>query len=84
MLVIAIPDTLDVRQMVETARTLNPDIEVAVRSHSEDDAALLAREGTARVFLSEEELAKGMISHVATTLCTLRISVGNNLCWDRP
>ena len=41
MLVIATPETLEVRQMVETARTLNPDIEVVVRSHNEEEAALL-------------------------------------------
>ncbi len=39
MLVIATPDTFDVRQMVETARTLNPGIEIVVRSHNEEEAA---------------------------------------------
>ncbi|GGX80668.1 efflux pump/antiporter [Litchfieldella qijiaojingensis] len=64
MLVIAIPDTLEIRQMVDTARTLNPDIEVVVRTHSEDDATLLVKEGVGRVFFSEEELARGMAHHV--------------------
>ena len=44
MLVIATPQTVEVRQMVETARALNPDIEVAVRSHNDEEAQLLQRE----------------------------------------
>ncbi|SDL87855.1 Kef-type potassium/proton antiporter, CPA2 family [Modicisalibacter muralis] len=64
MLVIAIPDTLNVRQMIETARTLNPTIEVAVRTHSEDEAALLVKEAHGQVFFGEEELAKGMLRHI--------------------
>lgn len=64
MLVIAIPDTLDIRKMIEIARTLNPGIEMAVRTHSEDDATLLAKEGVGRVFFGEEELANGMAAHV--------------------
>ncbi|QDF96031.1 Kef family K(+) transporter [Azoarcus sp. DD4] len=64
MLVVATPDTLDVRKMAETARTLNPSIEIVLRTHSEDEAALLAKESVGRVFFGEEELAKGMTSHV--------------------
>ena len=37
MLVIATPDTLGVRKMVEVARALNPGIEVVVRSHNEEE-----------------------------------------------
>jgi len=63
-LISAIPDTFSVRQMVETARTLNPDIQILVRSHNEEEAALLAKEGVGRVFLGEVELADGMSDHV--------------------
>ncbi|WP_425486083.1 NAD-binding protein [Halomonas stenophila] len=64
MLVIAISDTLDVHQMTGTARALNPDIEVAVRAQSEDDASLLAREAVDCIFCGEDELAKGMAEHI--------------------
>nr|MBS0021319.1 Kef family K(+) transporter [Gammaproteobacteria bacterium] len=64
MLVVATPDTFDVRQMIKTARTLNPGIETVVRTHNEDEAELLEREAVAKVFLDEEELAKGMSRHV--------------------
>jgi CPA2 family monovalent cation:H+ antiporter-2 len=64
LLVIATPDALGVRQMIETARTLNPGIGVVVRSHNEDEAGLLERDGAARVFIGEQELAQAMVSHV--------------------
>jgi CPA2 family monovalent cation:H+ antiporter-2 len=66
MLVVATPDTIDVRQMVDTARTLNPDIEIILRTHNEDESALMRSEGLGSVFFGEEELAKGMASHVLT------------------
>jgi CPA2 family monovalent cation:H+ antiporter-2 len=64
MLVIATPQTLEVRQMIETARLLNPNIEVAVRSHNEQEALLLEREGAGKVFVGESELARSMTSFV--------------------
>ncbi len=64
MLVVATPDTLHVRQMVDTARTLNPDIEIVLRTHSEDESLMLRNEDLGTVFFGEEELAKGMTSHV--------------------
>jgi CPA2 family monovalent cation:H+ antiporter-2 len=64
MLVIATPQSIQVRRMVETARTLNPDIEVIVRSHNEQEAALLEREVRATVFVGESELARAMTAHV--------------------
>ena len=64
MLVVAVPEPLYVRQMVETARTLNPHVEVVLRTHSEDESKLLRKEGFGTVFYGEEELAKGMSGHV--------------------
>jgi K+:H+ antiporter len=64
MLVIATPQTLEVRQMVETARALNPDIEVAVRSHNDDEAERLQREVSGRVFVGESELARSITEYV--------------------
>ncbi|MGA0570949.1 YbaL family putative K(+) efflux transporter [Variovorax sp. VNK109] len=64
MLVIATPDSLDVRQMIATARALNPTIETVVRTHNEDEARLLEQENAGKVFLGEEELAQAMTRHV--------------------
>lgn len=64
MLVIAIPDTLNVRKMIEIARTVNPRIETVVRTHSEEEASLLEQENAGKVFFGEHELALGMTRHV--------------------
>jgi monovalent cation:H+ antiporter-2, CPA2 family len=64
MLVIATPDALDVRRMIDTARTLNPGIEVVLRSHNEVEAAWIADDSGARVFVGEQELARAMVGHV--------------------
>jgi monovalent cation:H+ antiporter-2, CPA2 family len=60
VLVIATPDTLEVRQMISVANKVNPAIETVVRSHNEEEAALLRHEQAATVFLGEQELASGM------------------------
>ena len=64
MLVIATPDTLDVRRMIEIARTVNPRIETVVRTHSEEEAVLLEKENAGKVFLGEHELALAMTRYV--------------------
>jgi CPA2 family monovalent cation:H+ antiporter-2 len=64
MLVIAIPETIGVRQMAAHARLLNPGIEVVVRSHNEDEARRLEQELSGRVFVGETELAKAMTGYV--------------------
>ena len=50
--------------MIETARTLNPAIEVVVRSHNEEEALRLQSEGAGQVFLGEAELAGAMARYV--------------------
>jgi CPA2 family monovalent cation:H+ antiporter-2 len=64
MLVIATPDTLDVRKMAACARALNPQIDVVVRSHNEAEARMLEAEHTGKVFVGELELADAMSRHV--------------------
>jgi len=68
MLVIATPDTLHVRKMAETARMLNPQIEIVLRTHSDEEAALLRQERIGTVFMGEHELALGMTTHVLTRM----------------
>jgi len=64
VLVVATPDAMNVRQMIETARTLNPTIQTVIRSHNEQEAALLTREAAVTVFLGEQELAQAMARDV--------------------
>jgi CPA2 family monovalent cation:H+ antiporter-2 len=64
LLVIATPDTLNVRKMIETARALNPEIETVVRTHNEEEAVLLQQETAQKVYFGEAELANAMSHHV--------------------
>jgi CPA2 family monovalent cation:H+ antiporter-2 len=64
MLVVATPDAIDARQIAATARELNPAIEIVLRTHSEEESALLRKEAIGAVFFGEEELARGMAAHV--------------------
>ncbi|NVO07877.1 MAG: cation:proton antiporter, partial [Rhodoferax sp.] len=64
MLVVASPDAVYIHKMVETALALNPGIEIILRTHSEEESQLLRKEDVGLVFFGEEELAKGMSSHV--------------------
>jgi len=60
MLVIATPDTINIRKMAETAKTLRPEIQVVIRTHNESESNLLIAENIGIVFYGEEELANGM------------------------
>ncbi len=64
MLVIAVPDTFRARKMIEIVRTLKPDVETVVRTHSDEEAALLRKEKAGKVFVGEHELALSMTRHV--------------------
>jgi len=63
-LVVTLPDPIKIRQMVDTARTLNPDIEILLRTHSEAESEMLRKDKLGTVFFGEEELAKGMTKHL--------------------
>ncbi len=70
MLVIATPDAFIARRMIEIARALNPNVGTVVRTHSEEEAALLKRENVGKVFMGEHELARGMARHVLDQIAT--------------
>ncbi len=72
MLVAAASSAIEVQQMTQTARTLNPNIEIIVRGLSEEEAALLAEEHVGKIFLAQEELANGMCGHVLKRFGKLR------------
>ncbi|MBL8482669.1 MAG: cation:proton antiporter, partial [Rhodocyclaceae bacterium] len=64
LLVVAAPDTVNVHPMVTTARTLNPRIEIVLRTHGEDESEMLRKQALGKVFFGEEELARGMTAYV--------------------
>jgi CPA2 family monovalent cation:H+ antiporter-2 len=63
-LIVAVPDAVGARRMVEIARTLNPGVETVIRVHSDEEAALLRSEHAGMVFIGEQELAAGMTRYV--------------------
>jgi CPA2 family monovalent cation:H+ antiporter-2 len=60
MLIIAIADTFNVRKMIRYAYQLNPKLEIIIRTHNEEEAALLEKEISGKVFFAEGEIAKNM------------------------
>ncbi|MBL8535399.1 MAG: Kef family K(+) transporter [Betaproteobacteria bacterium] len=64
VLIITTPDTLASRRMVDTARALNPGIEVALVVPNGEEARRISRDGTGEVFLAEETQARAMTDHV--------------------
>jgi CPA2 family monovalent cation:H+ antiporter-2 len=64
MLVIATPDAPRAQRMISVARKLNPRIKILVRTHGEEEAALLRRESGGTVLMGEHELALSMVRHV--------------------
>lgn len=60
MLMIVVSDTVHVRKMIACARALNPDIEIVVRSHDEEEALFLQNEVPGKVFFAEGEIADNM------------------------
>jgi monovalent cation:H+ antiporter-2, CPA2 family len=68
MLVVATPDTIGVRKLIDIARKLNPKIHIVLRTHSDEEAEMLRRENAGSVFMGEHELAKAMTEHVLDTM----------------
>jgi CPA2 family monovalent cation:H+ antiporter-2 len=64
MLIVAAPDTAGMQKMIETARRLNPSIEIVIRTHTDEETELLESRNAGRVFMGEHELAQAMIKHV--------------------
>lgn len=64
VLMSVISDTVHVRRMIKTAVALNPEIEIIVRTHDEEEANLLQADITGKVFFAEAEIAKNMGSYV--------------------
>jgi monovalent cation:H+ antiporter-2, CPA2 family len=64
LLVIATSDPVNLRQIADIARALNPNIEIIMRTHCKDDAQMIQTDGLGTAFFAEDELAKGMSRHI--------------------
>jgi len=65
LLVVAAPDLLAVRGIAKTAQALRPNIRILLRTHSADEAELLAGANLGEVFYAERELAIGLADRVS-------------------
>jgi CPA2 family monovalent cation:H+ antiporter-2 len=74
MLVTAIPDIVQVRRIIDTARTVNPRVEIVVRTHSEKESALLEKEKIGAIFFGEHELARSMTQYVLDRYGAARVA----------
>ena len=68
IMVVALPDSLDARKMIEIAKLLNPKIQCVIRTHSDDEAELLRAERVGEVFMGEQELARSIGEHVVAQM----------------
>ncbi|HEU4458852.1 MAG TPA: cation:proton antiporter [Methylibium sp.] len=68
LLVIAVPDSTELRPMIATARALNPAIPIIVRAASEAEARLLESENLDRVLHANGALAHAMADAVLERL----------------
>lgn len=60
IVVVVSSDSFNIRLMLESVQALNPGIQIVVRTHNAEEAVLLQQEKVGKVFLAEDELAKGM------------------------
>jgi CPA2 family monovalent cation:H+ antiporter-2 len=63
LLVVAIPDPLATRQIVEFARLRHPDIDIVARVHNQEEAHYLRSRGANEVMVGERELAIEMAGY---------------------
>ncbi|BEI33386.1 cation:proton antiporter [Polynucleobacter sp. HIN5] len=64
ILVIATKDSIDISKMVETARTLNPEVKIFIRARSPEEIELYEKEGWGKSFTPEDELAARIAGEV--------------------
>jgi CPA2 family monovalent cation:H+ antiporter-2 len=70
LIVIATPEGFQTRRIIELARALQPDIDTAVRAHSEGEIAHLERQGVGVAIMGERELAFGLMDYALQRLGT--------------
>jgi CPA2 family monovalent cation:H+ antiporter-2 len=63
VLVVALPDPVSVRQVVDQARALAPELDIVVRTHTEPEWQFLIARGVSEVVLGEWELALELTRH---------------------
>jgi len=68
ILVIATKDSIDISKMVETARTLNPEVKIFIRARNPEEVDLYEKEGWGKSFTPEDELAARITGEVVAEM----------------
>jgi CPA2 family monovalent cation:H+ antiporter-2 len=63
-IVVALPDPLDARRVLDQVRRERTDADIIVRAHSDAEQATLLARGATEVVIAEEELALEMVHHM--------------------
>ena len=63
LLVVSAEDAFEARRIVEHARGVNPDIDIVIRTHSDQERAELEAIGVGRAVVAERELALAIIRY---------------------
>jgi len=64
LLVISPMDILDIHKIVDTAKLLNPQIQVLICAESKEEAEIIRAEEIGEVYYAKEEMAKTMTTHI--------------------
>jgi len=67
LLMITVPDPYQARLMIELARKVNPDVEIVVRTHSDEERVFLEKHGVQKVIMGEREMAVSMVRYALRT-----------------
>ncbi|MGB3847637.1 MAG: YbaL family putative K(+) efflux transporter [Sphingopyxis sp.] len=68
LLVIATPEGFQTRRIIEIARELNPEIDTAIRTHSEAEVAHLEGQGVGLAIMGARELSFGLADYALRSL----------------
>ena len=68
LLVIATPEGFQTRRIIEIARELNPEIDTAIRTHSDAEVAYLEAQGVGLAIMGARELSFGLADYALRSL----------------
>lgn len=68
LLIIATPEGFQTRRIIELARLLNPEIDTAVRTHSDSEVTYLESQGVGLAIMGSRELSFGLADYALRSL----------------
>ncbi|WNG62057.1 Kef family K(+) transporter [Archangium gephyra] len=77
ILIVATPDALQAREIVEQVKRVNPPLPAVVRTHGDEERAYLESQGVDRVVMGEHALAHSMLDYVLERLSVPKEGTGH-------